>query len=183
MLYFLRVRALIGMILGVVEYVIGVDSGTQSTKAVVVDRDSGRVVGSAVKRYSLIEGLPQGHREQHPSIWVEALVETVRRSIEESSIDPRRVKALGVSGQQHGFVPLENENNVIRPAKLWNDTSTVEECHILIDALGGRDEVIRLIGNSIPPRVHCLHDPLAQENGARAHTEYMGGFEAVLSSF
>ena len=134
-----------------VEYYIGIDSGTQSTKAAVVDGESGRVVGSAVKRYNLIEGLPQGHKEQHPSTWIEALTETVRRSIAKSGIQPRRVKALGVSGQQHGFVPLDHENKVIRPAKLWNDTSTVEECRVLIDALGGRDEVIRLIGNSIPP--------------------------------
>jgi xylulokinase len=134
-----------------VEYYIGIDSGTQSTKAVVVDEDSGKVVGSAVNVYSLIEGLPLGHKEQHPSTWVEALTDTVRRSVEKSRIDPKQVKALGVSGQQHGFVPLDNGNNVIRPAKLWNDTSTVEECRILITALGGRDEVIRLIGNSIPP--------------------------------
>jgi xylulokinase len=92
-----------------------------------------------------------GHKEQHPSTWAEALTDTVRRSVEKAGIDPRQVKALGVSGQQHGFVPLDNEYKVIRPAKLWNDTSTVEECRILIEALGGKDEVIRLIGNSIPP--------------------------------
>jgi xylulokinase len=57
----------------VVEYYIGIDSGTQSTKAVVVEGASGKVVGSAVKEYSLIEGLPLGHKEQHPSTWVEAL--------------------------------------------------------------------------------------------------------------
>jgi xylulokinase len=133
------------------EYYIGIDSGTQSTKAVVVDGESAKVVGSAIKRYSLIEGLPLGHKDQHPSTWVEALTETVVKSIEKSGIDPGQVKALGVSGQQHGFVPLDDENDVIRPAKLWNDTSTVEECQILIEALGGRDEVIRLIGNSILP--------------------------------
>jgi xylulokinase len=135
----------------VVEYYIGIDSGTQSTKAVVVDGASGKVVGSAVKEYSLIEGLPLGHKEQHPSTWVEALTTSVKRCVEKSGIDPKHVKALGVSGQQHGFVPLDNEYNVIRPAKLWNDTSTVEECRILIEALGGGDEVIRLLGNSIPP--------------------------------
>jgi xylulokinase len=133
------------------EYFLGIDSGTQSTKVVVVDGDSGNVVGSSVTRYSLIEGLPQGHKEQHPSTWVKALIQTVRSSLEESRIDPGQVKALGISGQQHGFVPLDYENKVIRPAKLWNDTSTVEECQILIDTLGGQDEVIRLVGNGIPP--------------------------------
>ena len=49
------------------EYYIGIDSGTQSTKVVIVDGNSGNVVGSSVTRYNLIEGLPQGHKEQHPS--------------------------------------------------------------------------------------------------------------------
>ena len=90
------------------EYYIGIDSGTQSTKAVVINGESGQVIGSAVKKYGIIEGLPPGHKEQHPSIWIEALTETVRRSIKASKVDPRQIKTLGVSGQQHGFVPLDN---------------------------------------------------------------------------
>jgi xylulokinase len=133
------------------QYYIGIDSGTQSTKTVVINGETGHVIGSAVKQYATIEGLPPGHKEQHPSTWVDALTETVTRSIELSGIDPSHVKAIGVSGQQHGFVPLDNENKVIRPAKLWNDTSTADECRILTDSLGGREEVIRFIGNSILP--------------------------------
>ncbi len=133
------------------EYFIGVDSGTQSTKTVIVEGETGRVVGKASKTYGLIEGLPQGHREQHPSIWVEALLETVSTTLMHSDIDPKQVGAIGVSGQQHGFVPLDGEGRVIRPAKLWNDTSTAEDCRILTEALGGKEEVIDLIGNTIPP--------------------------------
>ncbi len=133
------------------EYFIGVDSGTQSTKTVIVEGETGKVVGRASKSYGLIDGLPQGHMEQLPSTWVEALMETVSASIKASDINPRRVRGIGVSGQQHGFVPLDGDSNVIRPAKLWNDTSTAEECRVLIESLGGRDSVIRLIGNTIPP--------------------------------
>ena len=133
------------------EYFIGVDSGTQGTRAVVVDGETGRVVGKASKGYGLIEGLPPGHMEQHPSTWVEALVETISTSLKGSVIDPKLVKGIGISGQQHGFVPLDVEGKVIRPAKLWNDTSTAEECSILIETLGGEGSVIGLIGNSIPP--------------------------------
>ena len=132
------------------EYFIGVDSGTQGTKAVVIDGETGRVVGKASKSYGLIEGLPPGHMEQHPSTWVDALMETISASLEASRIDPRRVKGIGISGQQHGLVSLDSEGSVIRPAKLWNDTSTAEECRILIEDLGGEDSVISLIGNSIP---------------------------------
>ncbi|MCW3979829.1 MAG: xylulokinase [Candidatus Bathyarchaeota archaeon] len=133
------------------EYFIGVDSGTQGTRAVVVDGETGRVAGKASKGYGLIEGLPPGHMEQHPSTWVEALVETMSTSLKDPGIDPKLVKGIGISGQQHGFVPLDVEGKVIRPAKLWNDTSTAEECGILIEALGGEESVIGLIGNSIPP--------------------------------
>ncbi len=133
------------------ECFIGVDSGTQGTRAVVVDGETGRVVGKSSKGYGLIEGLPPGHMEQHPSTWVDALVETVSTSLKSSGVDPKRVKGIGVSGQQHGLVPLDSEGRVIRPAKLWNDTSTAEECGMLIEALGGEESVIGLIGNSIPP--------------------------------
>ena len=133
------------------DYFVGVDSGTQGTKALVVDDESGRVLGSAFRAMGLIEGLPPGHREQHPSSWVDALVEAVREAVKVSGVEPTKIRGLGVSAQQHGFVPLDGEGHVIRPAKLWNDTSTAEECRLLTDALGGEEKVIRLIGNTIPP--------------------------------
>ena len=133
------------------EYFIGVDSGTQGTRAVVVNGDSGEVVGKASVGYGLIEGLLEGHMEQHPSAWVEAMLGAVEGALKASKVDRGDVRSIGVSGQQHGFVPLGGEGEVIRPAKLWNDTSSAEECDILIEALGGVDSVISLIGNSIPP--------------------------------
>ncbi|TRO47988.1 xylulokinase, partial [Candidatus Bathyarchaeota archaeon] len=133
------------------EYFIGVDSGTQGTRAVVVDGDSGEVVGGFSVGYGLIEGLSEGHMEQHPSTWTGAMMEAIERALKASKVDCGSVRSIGVSGQQHGFVPLDGEGKVIRPAKLWNDTSTAEECEILTEALGGVESVISLIGNSIPP--------------------------------
>ena len=133
------------------EHFIGVDSGTQSTKTVVVEGETGEVVGRSSKIYGLIEGLPPGHMEQNPSIWVEAMMETVSAAIKASGINPRRIRGIGVSGQQHGLVPLDRGGRVIRPAKLWNDTSTAEECRIMIESLGGVGSVVGLIGNTIPP--------------------------------
>lgn len=127
-------------------FYIGVDSGTQSTKAVVVDGETGVVLGKASRSYGLIEGLPPGHMEQEPEIWAREMLAAIREALEQSGVDKSQVKAIGVSGQQHGFVPLDERGLVIRPAKLWNDTSTVEECQILTDALGGVDEVIKLAG-------------------------------------
>ncbi len=133
------------------QYFIGVDNGTQSTKTIIIDGETGMVVGRATERYGLIEGLPPGHKEQDPAVWISALNRTIKRALEASGIDPKDVRGIGVSGQQHGFVPLDEEGRVIRPAKLWNDTSTMRECQYLIRKLGGKSAVINLIGNSIPP--------------------------------
>jgi xylulokinase len=127
-------------------FFIGVDSGTQSTKAVVVDGETGQVMGKASQAYGLIENLPPGHMEQHPEVWARTMLAVIRKSIEQSGVDRSKVKAIGVSGQQHGFVPLDDMGTVIRPAKLWNDTSTAEECAILTEALGELDEITKLSG-------------------------------------
>jgi xylulokinase len=131
-------------------FYVGVDCGSQGTKAVVVDGGEGIVVGSGYIGYGLIEGLPAGHREQYPSTWVEAMIKSVRDALSEARIDGS-IEGIGVSGQQHGFVPLDVKGEVIRPAKLWNDTSTVEECRYLIERLGGVREVVKLTGNTILP--------------------------------
>jgi xylulokinase len=123
---------------------VGVDSGTQSVKAIAVDLDTGRVVAEARAPHHLIEGLPPGHMEQHPEEWVSAMDTAIREVA--SGIDGSRVRGIGVSGQQHGFVPLDEKGAVIRPAKLWCDTSTAPECAILTKKLGGPAAVIRRTG-------------------------------------
>ena len=128
---------------------IGIDSGTQSTKAVALDMDTGKVVAEARAPHRLISGLPVGHMEQHPAEWVAALDTTIGAVA--SQIDRTRVKGIGVSGQQHGFVPLDAKGEVIRPAKLWCDTSTLAECEILTKKLGGEKGAIRKTGLAILP--------------------------------
>lgn len=123
---------------------LGIDSGTQSTKALALDLDTGQVLASARAPHLLIGGLPPGHMEQHPSDWVKAL-DRVLADVT-AKIDRSRVRGIGVSGQQHGFVPLDKAGAVIRPAKLWCDTSTAEECALLTRALGGTAAVIRATG-------------------------------------
>ncbi len=128
---------------------IGVDSGTQSVKAVVLDLDTRKVVAEARTPHRLIAGLPAGHMEQHPADWTAALDEVLRAVT--AQIDRSRVRGIGVSGQQHGFVPLDAEGRVIRPAKLWCDTSTVAECALITKKLGGPKAAIRKTGNLILP--------------------------------
>ncbi len=130
---------------------LGIDSGTQSTKTIAVDLDSGKILAAASASYGMIPGLPPGHLEQEPQHWVDAVDATVREVLEK--LGPRRdeVKAIGVSGQQHGFVPLDKKNKVIRPAKLWCDTSTTDQCAQFDEEFGDAAGLIKLAGNAILP--------------------------------
>src|SRR5882762_2604992 len=116
---------------------IGIDSGTQSTKVVVVDARDGKVIANAAQEYDLIPDLPPGAKEQHPHTWRDATASAIRRSLRQAKAVAAEVKAIGVSGQQHGFVALDKDGEVIRPAKLWCDTSPAPECEQITAKLGG----------------------------------------------
>ena len=130
---------------------LGLDSGTQSTKCIVLDIATGEVVAQASERYSLIDGLPPGHLEQHPADWVRAVEATVAACVAALGDRRKEIRAIGVSGQQHGLVALDAADAVVRPAKLWCDTSTAAECDELAAAFGGASGLIAAAGNAIPP--------------------------------
>ena len=130
---------------------LGIDSGTQSTKTIALDLESGEILASASESYGLIEGLPPGHLEQEPQTWTDAVDTTVRAVLTKLGKRKDDVKAIGVSGQQHGFVPLDKKSRVIRPAKLWCDTSTVEQCKQFDEEFGDAAGLIKLSGNAMLP--------------------------------
>ncbi len=155
-------------------YFLGIDSGTQSTKVVVLDFESGQIVAQASEKYDLIDGLPPGHLEQHPADWIRATDNSIASCLAQIGDKRSEIRGIGVSGQQHGLVALDANDQVVRPAKLWCDTSTAEECEILAAAFGGSDGLIALAGNAIPPgftapKILWLkrHEP---ENFARTKT-------------
>jgi xylulokinase len=131
--------------------IIGVDSGTQSTKALVVDAALGKVLGSGSQKYDLIPDLPPGAKEQHPHTWRDATAAAIRQAMRQAKAVGAEVKAIGVSGQQHGFVPLDKNGEVIRPAKLWCDTSTAAECGEIMEKLGGFKKTVKALGNAVLP--------------------------------
>jgi len=130
---------------------LGLDCGTQSTKTVALDAGTGRILATAAQSYDTIPGLPPGQMEQHPATWVKAMDVTIERVLEK--LGPRRadVRGLGISGQQHGFVPLDKDGRVIRPAKLWCDTSTADECDLIRAHFGGSKAVIEKVGMDMLP--------------------------------
>lgn len=130
---------------------IGVDSGTQSTKVLVVDAANGKVLAAASEAYNLIPNLPPGAKEQHPETWKDATRKAMRKALKAAKASAGEIRAIGVSGQQHGFVPIDAKGEVIRPAKLWCDTSTAAECDQITERLGGLKGAIRAVGNAILP--------------------------------
>ncbi len=130
---------------------IGIDSGTQSTKALVVDAKSGKVLGAASQSHGLIPNLPPGAKEQHPRSWREATAKAIKAALKVAKAKVGEVVAIGVSGQQHGFVPLDKSGEVIRPAKLWCDTATAAECEEITLNLGGAKATRKAIGNAVLP--------------------------------
>ena len=130
---------------------LGIDCGTQSTKTVALDGDTGKIIASAAQTYDVLPGLPAGHMEQNPATWVAAVDATVQSVLQGLGGRRKEVAGMGVSGQQHGFVPLDDEARVIRPAKLWCDTSTVVECDLLRQEFGGADYFIERVGLDMLP--------------------------------
>src|SRR5688500_8836406 len=97
-----------------VSIIIEIDSGTQSTKVLAVDAKSGKVLGAASEQYDLIPNHPPGAKEQHPHTWRDATAKAIKQALKQAKAKAGEIKAIGVSGQQHGFVPLDKDGEVIR---------------------------------------------------------------------
>lgn len=121
---------------------LGIDCGTQGTKAIVADQE-GKIYGRGYARHQLIE-LPNGAREQNPQWWIDAMVISVRSAVQ--NLDASQIVALSVSGQQHGLVVMDESHAVLRPAKLWNDTQTAPENEEIIRLLGGQENYYERYG-------------------------------------
>lgn len=127
---------------------IGIDSGTQGSKAIVLSRNAQSVVADGYAPHEIIEN-ERGGREQQPHWWTDACDRAVTDALDSPELNRRDVVAISVSGQQHGFVPLDASGEVIRPAKLWCDTETVNQCQALTNRIGGHDQVIQAVGNGM----------------------------------
>lgn len=113
--------------------VIGVDSSTQSCKVEVRDLAGGAVVGRASSPHPPTSPPVS---EQDPYAWWVALVAAVRAAL--ADIEPRRAAAIAVGGQQHGLVLLDAAGTPVRPAKLWNDTTSASDAERLVAAWGAK---------------------------------------------
>lgn len=127
--------------------VAGIDTGTQSSKVVCYDIERHEVLFATSSPHRLTSR-DDGSREQEASWWLEAIVTCFDR------IPPdirKNILALGVSGQQHGFVPVAEDGSVLYLVKLWCDTSTAKECDLLMEQAGGREKILVETGNYVMP--------------------------------
>ncbi|MFA7943705.1 xylulokinase [Pseudomonas brenneri] len=129
---------------------LGIDCGTQGTKAIVLDAASGKVLGLGAAAHTLVSGA-NGRREQHPQEWLDAFTEATHRALQQAGVDGQDILGIGVSGQQHGLVLLDDNGRVLRPAKLWCDTETSAENQRLLQYLGGESGSLERLGVAIAP--------------------------------
>jgi len=123
---------------------IGIDIGTSATKVLVID-DTGAIRARHTEGYPLATPQP-GWAEQDPAHWWQAVatgLEAVRATLDGSL----EIKAIGLSGQMHGLVPLDAADTVIRPAILWNDQRTARECAWITARAGGLDSLLAMTNN------------------------------------
>jgi len=130
-----------------VKTVAGIDMGTQSIKVVLYDYAAKKIIASAQEAVDIIAE-NDGTREQKTE-WYDRAMEKCFAAF--SAEQKATIEAIGVSGHQHGFVPLDANGGALYNVKLWNDTSTVEECKILTDAAGGPDAVVAEVCNLMLP--------------------------------
>jgi len=124
---------------------VGVDLGTQSTKVVVFDSEKSEILYKATSSYNLIER-KDGSREQKVEWFISALIDCFNQIPQSIKL---QIQGIGVSGQQHGFVALDENGEALTNVKLWCDTSTEVQCKELTKRLGGEEKVFSLIGNQI----------------------------------
>ena len=129
---------------------LGIDCGTQGTKALILDAQSGQVLGQGAAAHTLISGA-NGRREQDTAQWLEAFTLATRRALLAAGIDGQDILGVGVCGQQHGLVLLDDQGQVLRPAKLWCDTETTEHNGRLLQHLGGEAGSLERLGVVIAP--------------------------------
>ncbi|MBD3177678.1 MAG: xylulokinase [Armatimonadia bacterium] len=115
-------------------YLAGIDIGTSGTKTLIIT-DAGEVVASATVEYPLLTPRP-GWAEQHPQDWWQASVDSLRQAVVEAGISGTDIQGVGLSGQMHGSVFLDEKGQVIRPALLWCDQRTGAQCDWINETAG-----------------------------------------------
>lgn len=127
-------------------YLMGIDLGTSSVKTLIIDED-GNVESLTQEEYS-IDIFKKGWAEQNPENWWKATVNTIKDALQQSSISPYDIKGIGLSGQMHGMVLIDESLCVLRPAIIWSDQRTDQEVDCIYRKVG-KEKFKRITLNSV----------------------------------
>jgi xylulokinase len=126
-------------------YVLGIDVGTSGTRALVIDQ-GGRIVASATEEHVAFASPKIGWAEQSPEDWWRACGIAVKKALAEKNIAADQIACVGFSGQMHGAVMLDEADKVVRPALIWCDVRTQNQCDELTQKIGA-EKLIQLTCN------------------------------------
>ncbi len=129
-------------------FLLGIDTSTTATKALLVNQH-GKSVAVASASYALSTPRPLW-AEQDPGLWWEATQQAISQVLKSSGIDPASIAGVGLTGQMHGLVLLDERGEVLRPAILWNDQRSAAECDQMRDTLG-LARLVEITGNDAFP--------------------------------
>jgi xylulokinase len=127
-------------------FLLGLDVGTTGLKALLIDR-TGRVIAETLSEYPMSSPQPLW-AEQNPEDWWQAAVKSIRQVLGKSS--HRRVAAIGLTGQMHGLVLLDDKGKVLRPCIMWNDQRSAPQCATVTERVGAK-RILELTGNPLLP--------------------------------
>ena len=143
-------------------YLVGLDISTTGAKALLID-ERGEVVASATTEYSLATP----HllwAEQSPTDWWEGACASIRKMMQLANVRGDEICGIGLTGQMHGLVMLDQAGQVLRPAILWNDQRTGAQCAEITERIGGARKLIALTGNVVLPGFTAPKILWVQEN-------------------
>jgi xylulokinase len=117
--------------------VLGIDIGTGGVRTLVVNQHSGAVVGRAEVSYPLSTPQP-GWSEQDPRDWWAAACTSIAMAMRDADLHSGQITCVGLTGQMHGLVLLDEREHLLRPAMLWNDQRTARQCELMHSAIGAQ---------------------------------------------
>ncbi|HSD47413.1 MAG TPA: xylulokinase [Pyrinomonadaceae bacterium] len=116
-------------------HLIGIDVGTGGSRAVLIDT-VGKIVAAATVEHKPFVSKQTGWAEQDPGDWWRASAAAIRSAIAQAGVSADEIKAVGLSGQMHGAVLLDADDEVLRPAIIWCDQRSAEQCRTLTTRVG-----------------------------------------------
>ena len=132
-----------------VGYLMGLDISTTGAKALLID-ERGSVVASATTEYPL--STPHSlWAEQSPMDWWKGTCASIRDTLQLANVNGEEICGIGLTGQMHGLVLLDQSGRVLRPAILWNDQRTEPQCNEITEQVGGANKFVELTGNVVLP--------------------------------